>query len=350
MRWATSLLLFIAGNAMQVDISPAYVPIEQLFAESELVAVGRCLSVVDLNPPQTLDAGRPLPPSNYLATYAIARTYKGSGATGKVDVGFPNMRPEWGPPPCVVTGGGFYLLFLRHSDLKPFYALTDSHFGIRPFVPSTADVGSARGGIDGLQADYAAIAAHSSAAEATREALLALADFEKLMPSTLDVLSSLSRRPDPDISILCLEMLARARPAEYLEPLANAMANTHASPNPMVLVRLCEVLGNPTRPEETPALERIVDLPLRPTLRQCAMQGVRKEKAANSVSFLVRHLNDSDADVSYLAVITLAEITDKGGDFGPGAPLFLKNPERYRKLWLDWWEQTGSRQYGQPSR
>jgi hypothetical protein len=52
------------------------------------------------------------------------------------------------------------------------------------------------------------------------------------------------------------------------------------------------------------------------------MRGIRSLKSGDSVSFLTEHISDSHLLVSYLAIITLAEIAGRTGEFGPNMRSF----------------------------
>ena len=67
------------------------------------------------------------------------------------------------------------------------------------------------------------------------------------------------------------------------------------------------------------------------------MNGVRKLHDPGTVPFLVRKLESNDRMIQYLAVITLSEVTGLNGDFGPGMGPYLRNPDKYTKIWKDWY-------------
>jgi hypothetical protein len=78
-----------------------------------------------------------------------------------------------------------------------------------------------------------------------------------------------------------------------------------------------------------------------PHLRQNAMLGLRRIKDHSTVPFLIEQLDAEDLLVQYQAVITLAEMTGRGGDFGPSLPLFEQNPGKHKQLWREWWAVEG---------
>jgi hypothetical protein len=77
-----------------------------------------------------------------------------------------------------------------------------------------------------------------------------------------------------------------------------------------------------------------------------ALTGLRKIANPIVIPFLVSVLDDPDPVVAYIALITLAEMTKKYGDFGPGRGLYDKDPQKYIALWKHWWETEGRAEYG----
>lgn len=64
------------------------------------------------------------------------------------------------------------------------------------------------------------------------------------------------------------------------------------------------------------------------------------------IPFLVSALDDPDHVAAYIALIALAEMTKKGGEFGPGRGLYDQDPQKYIALWKHWWETEGRDEYG----
>jgi hypothetical protein len=337
-----SLVFLTCGRG---EISPTHMPINDEFKGSDVVAVARCTSVMQRDPGQPVAQNGRLTPIDYVVRYSILRTYKGPQSLAELSVLYPKRNPEWGPPACM----GVALLFLSAQD-SSMYALADPTFGIRYFpFPTVGSAGPA--GLEQLESDCLGFAMSSKVAE-VRIALSLLNDFDRLSKATVDAVSSAPLRvDDPDAAVLRLLILARSRPNPYFEDFVREI-QSRAKLDPLTSIRACEVLEHGRDAKELPALERVVDGlppgdPFR--LRECAMNGIHSVKSGNAVRFLIKHVQDTDLTVSHLAIITLAEITEKAGEYGPGMDLFERAPDRYRKLWLDWWEQSGSRQYPEPA-
>jgi HEAT repeat protein len=78
-------------------------------------------------------------------------------------------------------------------------------------------------------------------------------------------------------------------------------------------------------------------------IRSGAMGAIRRMAGPGTAPFLIQRLDYPDREVQYEAVITLAEIFKKGGEYGPDVPTFEKNPESYVAVWKRWWSEEGAR-------
>jgi len=47
-------------------------------------------------------------------------------------------------------------------------------------------------------------------------------------------------------------------------------------------------------------------------------------------------------DIQFMAVLALAEIYHKTGEFHPATPLFDSDPQHYNDLWKTWLQDSGS--------
>jgi hypothetical protein len=72
-------------------------------------------------------------------------------------------------------------------------------------------------------------------------------------------------------------------------------------------------------------------------LQHAALLALRKVADPSTTGFLIKELDTNDPDSQYLALITLAEIYHKGGDFGPGIGTFEQDKEKYIGLWKNWY-------------
>ena len=208
------------------------------------------------------------------------------------------------------------------------------------------------------ESDCLRIAAAGAPAQA-KKALDLLSDFMKVNKATVEGLSRLPAPSDADAAVLRLETLARAEPEDYMGRLIDQIHGLRSSLRamaPLTMIRACNVLEDKSEVQHLAGLKQLVDdLPIQNPFvgemvvdnpfRMAAMRGIRRLKAPESVRFLVQHLDDPGKLVSYLAVVSLAEITHKGREFGPGMGQFEKDPQKYRDLWHRWWETEGSKEF-----
>jgi len=349
------LLLFIlAATSIRGAIAPVRAPIEPLYASADLVAVARCASVAQRDPTQAAEQDGRLVALDYVARYSTIKVYKGAGVP-LVSVVIRPPDPAWGSPGCRTEN---VLLFLQSAGSDGMYALADSNLGIRDFPSIEPGDATKQAGLDQLEADCVRAAASGGGAQAG-QALRLLGDFQQVNQATVEALSRLPRPPDHDAAVLRLDILARAKPVEYLKDLVREIQASQ-SMNPLTMILACRVLEDKANGQDLAALEQLVDrLPAQSPFvgemvvdnpfRVAAMHGIRGLKAASSVPFLIQHVDDPGLEVSYLAVMTLAEIThkDRGGEFATGMGTFRRNPQKYRDAWHTWWEREGSTQFPQ---
>ena len=69
--------------------------------------------------------------------------------------------------------------------------------------------------------------------------------------------------------------------------------------------------------------------------RKAAAAAVRNIRSHGSIPSLIRALDDDDAEVRYLAVMTLAEVTGQTNG-APSVPTFAANERQYITYWKEW--------------
>jgi hypothetical protein len=104
-------------------------------------------------------------------------------------------------------------------------------------------------------------------------------------------------------------------------------------------------LGLARNPQSIPDLIRIAKSPVE-WWHAGALTALRKIRNPIVIPALVSSLEDPDHLAAYVALITLAEMTKKGGEFGPGRGVYDKDPQEYIALWKHWWETEGRAEYG----
>jgi HEAT repeat protein len=121
--------------------------------------------------------------------------------------------------------------------------------------------------------------------------------------------------------------------------LAAELRDQRAAPPPD-LAQIGDIIAGESTADDFDALKEISRCGVS-YLRVAAMLGIRRLRDPKSVQFLIEQLSSSDPAVEYEAIITLAEMTSKGGQYGPARSVFDQDPMRYRMLWLDWWQAEG---------
>jgi HEAT repeat protein len=66
-----------------------------------------------------------------------------------------------------------------------------------------------------------------------------------------------------------------------------------------------------------------------------ALRGIKDPRT------LIQRLDDERPELQYRALITLNEIFNLNGDYGPSVKLFDGQPQKYIALWKKWWQEHG---------
>jgi hypothetical protein len=324
--------------AIQIDA-----PTDDKFSNSDLVCRGTTAEVRRLSGEgRTSTDGIP-GPTDYKLVISPDWCYKGTATSGQIEVGIRVDDPGWGPPGTV---GVYVLAFLRKGAGAHF--LPVQRIGsFYSFWEIKDRPTNSQNGLLQVERDVVKIAKQTEDLESSKAALRFLLSFRHLDAELQGDLVELSRGSDNDTRLLALEARAKLRARADLGPLMHQLAGElrgRASVDSMGLENLSEVIELESSLEDLDALEEISNCPVE-HLRQTAMLAIRRLKAPSSVPFLIDQLGSADTTVQYEALITLAEMTGKGGDFGPAMDKFEKEPAKYRALWLQWWRDEGAQRF-----
>jgi len=177
-------------------------------------------------------------------------------------------------------------------------------------------------------------------------ALELLGGFDEVAPDTIFALLSLTHSADPAVALSAFVVLLKTEDAENVNQadlLANLKIYLDSYPpgaEPAQLTNIGSELGQIRSDKALVGLEAIADCRY-VAIRFGALSAIRHIRSPESAPVLIQHLDDSDSNVRYVAVIALAEIFQKYGDYAPGMGLFDKNPDFYVRLWKNWWAQEG---------
>jgi hypothetical protein len=259
---------------------------------------------------------------------SVEAVYKGPARTPKIVLRLPQLDPMMGLP---VTAGGEYLFFLRPSPTD--YLLPIETSGAIVSLEGLRLSSESHPGVRGLATDL--LQAMGDAGQLV-DALGLLAQFEHLSPMELQRIDGVAA-PTLDSSLLKFAVLARSEPTRYLPGLVTALEMWTAAnplPDPALptvvppgVATIGDTLARLTTTSDLPSLARCAKSD-HSYVRFCAMEGIRRLRDPATVPFLIAQLDSADSSVRYLAVITLAEITGKSGDFGPGMGLFDRDEKK----------------------
>jgi hypothetical protein len=281
-----------------------------------------------------------LTPTDCSHLVRIKAVYKGLAPGDTITIRENRVDPLRGTS---MSDGHEYLLFLRKEEGKSHLGLVETPGAIVP-LEGLAYTGESRSGMEGFQLDTLDAAREPGHLAA---ALSIVLQCDHVGTSALERVQE-ARVGNTEENLLKLAILSRSAPSRYLTELADALAawieaNPVSGQAPPTLVPpgmliIGETLASLTSTAEIPTLERIAQSN-QPFLCASAMQGIRRLKDPGSVPFLVSQLDSADRSVRYLAVITLAEISGKSGEFGPGKLMFDKDEKSHIELWKNWWNE-----------
>ena len=220
-------------------------------------------------------------------------------------------------------------------------------------------------GLSQLEADILKVVGGANV-DRSKQALEILLQFDQLSPQAESFLRPFKTSSNDELRILSLEAqvlsgspakdttgipkplatidtpaLVRRRAA--IKDFATALRG-RADSNAPVSEGVGRILAGDTTIGDLEMLEEIVTTSPVQSLRLYAMLGIRRLAARQTLPFLVGQLDATDITVQFQAIMTLAEITGKGGEYGPGMDLFKKDPGKYSSIWKKWWREVGTHQ------
>ncbi|MGA7927011.1 MAG: HEAT repeat domain-containing protein [Candidatus Sulfotelmatobacter sp.] len=306
---------------------PGEQAIRPLFEGADLVCFCSVQSVEALGPKMAPgdDNSRPRPA---LAVVKVNGLYKSSGP----DPVSVTVQCEEGQ----LWKGERAVLFLKLTA-PSVYGLADPFIGSTPFTSTPRALGGS--GLSGLESTLADLMRLPGRGDQIN-AMKLLQGFDDLDARTTARVVPLSSSKDPDIALSALAVLLKSgRPVE-VERLREYLAGHPSDAAPISVVSIGTELSKISDERALSDLEALSGSKLL-SVRMGSMQALRAMKNRGSASTLVRRMDDSDGYVRYLAVISLAEIFGKYGEYAPNMHLFEQNPGFYVGLWKAWWTQEG---------
>jgi len=151
----------------------------------------------------------------------------------------------------------------------------------------------------------------------------------------------LSRSSDADLALSALVILVKDNPADGTSRLSTFLAGYEGNDQHIAFQTLLAKLMEIRDQRALPGLKSLSSSRF-PTIRLGSVVALRGMKAPQAASTLAKRLDDSDSDIQFQAVLALAEIYGKTGEFHPTTPLFNSNPQHYTDLWKDWLQDSGT--------
>ena len=227
-------------------------------------------------------------------------------------------------------------MFLKASS-PPFYEFGDRFLGAAPFASLPLQHGPP--GLSKLESVLARVLQQSDPNDQIN-ALRILEGFDELSPATIAILDPLASSASPEIALSSIAVLLKAKVSGSAQRLDTYLRTQPLDSVPMAILSIGSEPGEAGAIEDLTALEALMTSELL-SIKLGAMAGVRKARSPHSARALVEGLDDPNADVRFLAVITLSEIFGKSGDYAPDMRLFGQNPDLYTTKWKTWWIEEG---------
>lgn len=236
--------------------------------------------------------------------------------------------------------GETVLLFLTATG-RDTYQFADPFIGATHFasLPVGEDSGLAK-----LQRVLATVVRTAPPTDQLR-GLQLLLGFDHIDPITLSTVMPLTQSDKPEVALTAIGVLLRTKSLDSLKILERYLASHVGGAEPLAVYVIGPELRQIADENALPELESLTDSRFR-SIRDGALDAIRKIRSPKSVPFLMAKLNDSDSNVQYVALISTAEIVGKDhDDFAPSMFLFDQKPQYYVGLWKQWWATEGRKQY-----
>lgn len=315
-------------------------PIESRFDTADLVCRVSVLASTPVSRVGAQDENGKLKPVDYLVRFSADRCYKGEPSSREIIIQISNLSLMNGVP---FGGGGYVVAFL--NGLGNPYTYRDLNESFIQSWPMETPAGPVTKGISQLEADILKVLTGNDPTR-SKEALNILLFFSHLSPGAESSLHQFKASSDEELRIRSLEaqVLASAaldeaslvRRRDAIREYAAALRGSAQLTRP-VGEAVGRVLSTEANLADLDMLEDIATTSPNPSLRLYSMLGIRRLATSQTLPFLINQLDASDTTVQFQAIMTLAEITGKTGEYGPGMNLFENNPAKYTSIWKKWW-------------
>lgn len=313
---------------------PGTQPVGPIFNRADIVCACRVISSIPQTEEATYINNKHATRRHIAAAVQIIDIYKGPLSAGTVlNVEYDEENPVSRPMPSLRTGD-FAILFLKQTAASA-YEFVDPFLGVTRFSTIPQETGVQ--GIAKMESALEAVIEQPNGDDQIR-AIRLLAGLDTLQANTIAILTARSSSPDPEVALASLAALLRAAPGSGVQNLERFLQTYTGDEKHISFATIGHELAQIHTPEVERSLELLTSSRFR-SVRFGAMEGLRNLKDLHSVPTLAARLDDEDVNVRYIAVITLAELFHKDGDYGPTMKTFEKNPSLYTTLWKEWWKQ-----------
>ena len=332
-------LFVVLAVSMILSAQPRPVPgsqrVKPVFDAADVVCSGRVESLRVLEGKRIETGNGTFLLKRVVASVYVQDSYKANETLpSSILVSFEERAPEVS---AAIQKDEWAILFLKHSE-DSSYVFADPYMGVTQF----ADIPMADGesGLTKLESTLAEIVSENDREDKIK-AIRLLEGMENLQPGTLAQVASLSASPDPELAFDALATMIKVGVPGSIETLDQYLQGYQGDGNLSGLVNIEGGLNRTRNRKELSALESLASSRFL-AIRIGAMEAIRSIGDVSSVPTLIQRLSDSDSNIRYSAVISLAEILNRHGDYKPSMAEFGKRPDFYTNEWQDWWAHEGA--------
>ncbi len=300
--------------------------VASLTSQSDIIVIGKILSVTDRGP-TTLDPGSgPIPASAFEAVLQVDHLLKGSPHAQNLFVDFVLPKVPIGIQGVVSGQYGLFFLAALQNELR----FTD------PMQPSLPAVRNAKLAPGTAQDQVTIALGQVLVAPQVPDADLfwALDALGRLKTDLArDTLRQALKSSSGNVHLDVARTLVARNDVAGLEPVESALLHPAGLSNTMIS-NLAGSLGGLKDPKSIPTLKRLLGTN-NPQITKGVAIALRQSGSADALEPLSHLLNDGDEQVRYYAVVGLGEITNQD-EWTPAFDEFRNHEAKYLTYWRDW--------------
>lgn len=336
------LIGFLLSFGSVPPITAHVVPIQNIFyltKQAHVVCKGKVLNTRDRGILEQEIDGEKANITRVTIIFQIDKIFKGKVKSNIIeieaftscDVPFINLNKE-----------GYFLVFLD-GPINDVYKFTDQYVGSMPITSKAIVDTNATDPLDLLELELLA----SLQEDDRKLMMIAIEQLGNLKHvRSTKPLKDLLQLPDQEItgavynSIIKLNDYSILKEAiKYIE---QPTTDQHIQVKQAKIARsICFIRDQQT----IPILNEQLILSKVGFLREYISRALRAMKNPSSVPYFIAALDDPAQEVRYQALMGLAEIEDKNGEWAPGIENFTSNGIPAVKLWKHWWQSEGKSKY-----